>query len=357
MDAANKVLVDEPLSSPCADGFAMPARFDRHARTLLTWPPIEEEVGTDVKGFRDELEAAVRAIARFEPVTLIVDPKDEAEARHRLGGEAELLVVPVDACWLRDNGPIFVRDGSGELAGVHFGFNGWGGRFACDKTRQMPRLVVEHLGLRCYRTPFICEGGGLSVDGEGTLITTEQVMLNDNRYAGMSRDDVERALHDYLGVDKVIWLGLGLIEDTETDGHVDNVVEFIAPGRVLAQAVSDRSNPNFALLQENLRRLGSARDARGRALDVVEMPVLPYRQQGSEHYAIPYTNAYVCNGGIIAPQVDPRLDDIGWKVLEDAFPGRQVVPVPSIWQAVGGGGLGCITQQVPMAARTAPAAA
>ena len=335
------------LSMPFADGFTMPARFGLHARTLLTWPPVEEQAGTDVEGFRSELEATVRAVSRFEPVTLIVDPEDETEARDRLGGEVELLVIPVDTCWLRDNGPIFVRKNSGEVAGIHFAFNGWGGRFTCEKTRKMPRLVVEHLGFRCYQTPFICEGGGISVDGEGTLITTEQVMLNNNRYGSMSKDDIEKMLYDYLGIEKVIWLGLGLVEDTETDGHVDNIVEFVGPGKVIAQVVSDRSNPNHELLQENLRRLKSATDAKGRRLEIVEMPILPYQKHGHEFYAIPYTNSYVCNGGIIAPKVDPRLDDIGWKVLEDAFPGRQVVPVPSIWQAVGGGGIGCITQQVP----------
>ncbi len=334
-------------TTPFEDGYSVPGRFERHARTLLTWPPIEEEVGTDVEGFRDELEATARAISRFEPVTLVVDPRDEDDARSRLGGEVELLVVPVDNCWLRDNGPIFVRNGSGDVAGVHFGFNGWGGRYPCGKTQEMPRLVVEHLGFHCYRTPFICEGGGISVDGEGTLITTEQVMRNDNRYHGMSRDHIEAMLRDHLGITRVVWLGLGLVEDIETDGHVDNVVEFIEPGRVLVQVVSERSNPNHALLQENLRRLTQATDAQGRSLEIVEMPVLPYQQHASEHYVIPYTNAYVCNGAIIAPQVDPRLDDLGWFILEGAFPGREIVPVPSLWQAIGGGGIGCITQQVP----------
>jgi len=334
-------------ATPFKDGYAMPGRFERHARTLLTWPPVEEKVGTDVDGFRDELEATARAISLHEPVTLVVDPRDEEDARSRLGGEVELLVVPVDCCWLRDNGPIFVRNKAGDVAGVHFGFNGWGGRFPCGKTQEMPSRVVEHLGFRCYRTPFICEGGGVSVDGEGTLITTEQVMLNDNRYRGMSRDHIEAMLHDYLGITQVIWLGLGLIEDTETDGHVDNVVEFIEPGRVLVQVVSGHSNPNHGLLQENLRRLANATDAKGRPLDIVEMPVLPYQQQGSGRYVIPYTNAYVCNGAIIAPEVDPRLDEEGWAILESAFPGREIVPVRSLWQAVGGGGIGCITQQVP----------
>ena len=215
LDQAN----ESAVRTPAADGFAMPARFDEHARTLVTWPPEEERVGTDVEGFRKEIEQLVHAISRFEPVTLIVDPKDEPDARDRCGEAAELLSVPVDACWLRDNGPILVRDSNGDVAGVHFGFNGWGGRTAYARTREMPRHAIDHLGMRCYETPFICEGGGISVDGSGTLITNEQVMRNPNRYAGLSREEVEQRLHDYLGIEHVIWLALGLVEDTETDGH------------------------------------------------------------------------------------------------------------------------------------------
>lgn len=351
MNVVTKPIESAVAPTPQADGFTMPARFENHARTLVTWPPVEEAVGTDVPGFRDEIEALVHAIARFEPVTLLADPKDEGDARQRCGDVAEILAVPVDNCWLRDNGPIFVRDRDGQVAGVHFGFNGWGGRYGCEATRAMPSVIVGHLGLRCYKTPFICEGGGISVDGEGTLITTEQVMMNTNRYSGMTRDDIEQNLHDYLGIDQVIWLELGLVEDVETDGHVDNVVEFVAPGVVLAQTVRDPSNPNYDLLQENLRRLTKARDAKGRQLDIVEMDVLPYQTANDGRpLVIPYTNAYVLNGAIIAPQVDPKLDDNGYKILEQAFPGRTIVPVSSHWQAVGGGGIGCVTQQVPAGA-------
>jgi agmatine deiminase len=209
--------------------------------------------------------------------------------------------------------------------------------------------------MRCYHAPFICEGGGISVDGEGTLITTEQVMRNANRYAGKSREDIERGLHDYLGIEKVIWLGLGLVEDTETDGHVDNIVEYVAPGVVLAQTVRDRSNPNYESLQENLRRLKSARDAKGRQLDVIEMDVLPYLLPMNDKCLVaPYTNAYVVNGGIVAPCVDPRLDDLGYRILEQAFPGRRIVPAPGLFQADGGGGIACLTQQVPKGVAAAP---
>jgi agmatine deiminase len=337
----------DATDTPFAQGYRMPARFDKHARTLVTWPPVEEGVGTDVPGFRNEIETLVRSISRFEPVTLIADPADAEEARARCGDVAEIFEAPVDACWIRDNGPIFVRNDAGDVAGVHFGFNGWGGRMVCEKTTSMPTKIVDHLGMTCFKTDFIGEGGGMSVDGEGTLITTEQNMRNVNRYAGMSRKTVEGHLHDNLGIEKVIWLPLGLYEDSETDGHVDNVVEFVAPGKVLVQ-LADKSNPNYDLLQENLEILKMERDAKGRQLDIIEMDVLPYSTEVSGHrLAIPYTNAYVINGAVIAPEVDPKLDDRGFAILQQAYPGREIVTCRSEWQAVGGGGIGCVTQQVP----------
>ena len=333
---------------PLADGFSMPARFDQHAQTLVTWPPQEEAMNTDLEGFRAEVETLVKSISEFEPVTLLVDPKDEADARIRCGNHADIMALPVDGCWLRDNGPIFVRDADRQVAAVAFDFNGWGKRSPFEKILKMPSTVAANLAMRCYHAPFICEGGGISVDGEGTLITTEQVMRNANRYAGVSREELEQGLHEYLGIEKVIWLGLGLAEDTATDGHVDNIVEYVAPGVVLAQTVSDRSNPNYELLQENLRRLKSARDAKGRQLDVIEMDVLPYLpSMNGKSLVAPYTNAYIVNGGIIAPRVDPKLDDHGYRILEQAFPGRRIIPAPGQYQADGGGGIGCLTQQVP----------
>ncbi|MBW2287049.1 MAG: agmatine deiminase family protein [Deltaproteobacteria bacterium] len=336
----------DTASTPVADGFSMPARFSTHASTLVTWPPEGERV---LEEFRDEVEAVVRAIARFEPVILVVDPADASSARVRLDDVAEIVTIPVDCAWIRDNGPIFVTDAERRVAGVHFDFTGWGGKYPADSVRQMPARVIEHLGMPCYSAgAFICEGGGISVDGEGTLITTEEVMLNPNRYSASSREDVERSLRDWLGIEKVIWLAKGLVEDTGTDGHVDNIVEYLAPGVVLAQTVRDESNPNFGLLADNLQRLRSATDARGRRLEIIEMDVLPYQEAADgKRYVVPYANAYVVNGAVIAPAVDAADDERGFRILEQAFPGREIVPVPSIAQAVGGGGLGCITQQVP----------
>lgn len=343
---------NETIATPQALGYAMPARFDRHACTLMSYPPVEEAVGTDVDGFREEVVAVAKSIAPYEPVKLVTDPRDIESATVLVGDSKniEIVEIPIDCCWMRDNGPIFVRNQSGHVAGIHFEFNGWGERVGCASTREMPAKIIKHLDVDCFQSDFICEGGGVSFDGQGTVITTEQVMLNQNRYRGYSREDVEKNLFDCLGIEKVIWLELGLVEDTETDGHVDNEVEFIAPGVVLVQTVKDRSNPNYDLLSDNLKRLSQTRDARGRQLDIIEMDILPYTKgPGGKPLAIPYTNAYVINGAVIAPQVDPKLDEIGYRILEQAMPGRTIVPAPSYWQAVGGGGIGCITQQVPVA--------
>jgi agmatine deiminase len=209
--------------------------------------------------------------------------------------------------------------------------------------------LADHYGIRLYNAPFICEGGGISVDGEGTLITTEQVMRNPNRYNGLSRNAVENLLHDYLGVERVIWLGLGLVEDAGTDGHADNVVEFIAPGVVLAQTIQDRNNPNYDLCQDNLQRLKKARDARGRKLEIIEMDLLPYTDAvNGDAMPVPYVNYYVTNGALIVPMLGGPEDEKALPTLKNLYPHRKIVAVESTAIALDGGGIGCITQQQPL---------
>ncbi|MBW2716440.1 MAG: agmatine deiminase family protein, partial [Deltaproteobacteria bacterium] len=239
---------------------------------------------------------------------------------------------------------------------VNFEFNGWGGRYEYDNCNASPIRIAEWLDMRRFDAPFILEGGGFSVDGEGTLITTEQFLLNPNRNATMSRDEIESGLHDYLGVDKVIWLKGGLVEDKGTDGHSDNVVQFVAPGVALLQTTPDRNNPNFELCKENLRRLREARDAKGRKLEIIEMPTLPYTKEITNpnighdrptRYPVPYVNFYPVNGALIVPMLGGPEDEAALPILEKAHPERVIVPVPSTAMAADGGGVGCVTQQQP----------
>jgi agmatine deiminase len=208
--------------------------------------------------------------------------------------------------------------------------------------------------MRIYDAPLVAEGGGLAFDGEGTLITTESVLLNSNRNPGLSREQVEELLRAYLGIEKVIWLRAGLVEDRDTDGHSDNVVQFVRPGVVLAQMAPDRSNPNWDVLRDNHARLANETDAAGRPLEVVEMPVLPYVEVDGERFVVPYTNYYPVSGGIVAPRVDSPEDDIGFELLRELFGEREVVGAPSRLLAYGGGGIGCITQQLPAGMALAP---
>jgi agmatine deiminase len=235
---------------------------------------------------------------------------------------------------------------------THFGFNAWGGKApSWDNDAAVGERLSERLRMRRYAAPIIAEGGGITSDGEGTVITTESVLLNPNRNPGLGKSGVEAVLSDYLGAEKVIWLPYGLAEDSGdagTDGHSDNVIQFIRPGLALFQAAPNRSNPNWELAAANRAALAGQTDARGRPIEIVEIELLSYtRELEGERRPAPYTNFYPVNGGIIAPRLDVPEDDLAYRLLADLFPGREVVSVPTDFQAYGGGGIGCITQQLP----------
>ena len=343
------------MPSPRDDALFVPSRTVEHARTFISWPCREELWGGLLAEAEAEYAAVVEAVARFEPVTVIAAPGTRPQLPSGTTHPVDVREIPIDDSWVRDNGPIFVVDGQGGVAAVQFAFNAWGGKFApFDEDAQLPERLAEALAMRVYASPLVAEGGGLTFDGEGTVITTETVLLNPNRNPGMSRERAEELLGEYLGIERVIWLGGGLVEDRDTDGHSDNVVQFVKPGVVLTQMAPDRSNPNWDVLNDNRARLAAATDARGRKLEIVEMPVLPYAEVAGEKFVVPYTNYYPVNGGIIAPLLGQPDDEPGFALLRELFPEREVVGVPSNLLAYGGGGIGCITQQLPAGMAIAP---
>lgn len=329
----------------------MPIRSGEHARTLIAWPVRDDLFDGRAEAARSEWATVARTIARFEPVTIIVTPEAASVAREHCGDFAELLELPIDDGWIRDSGPISVVDDSGGVAMTQFGFNGWGSKYSFDDDAQIAERVARSLGYRHYRAPLIAEGGGIACDGEGTIITTESVVMNPNRNPGVSKEEVDVIFHDYLGAEKVIWLPHGLAEDMGelgTDGHSDNIVQFIRPGVVLLQGVPDRANPNWELMRRNREILEGMTDAAGRTIELIEMPYLPYTEPiGGQRLAAPYTNFYPVNGGIIAPIVDQATDADAYAFLSELYPDRELAPVPTLLQAYGGGGIGCITQQIP----------
>jgi agmatine deiminase len=323
--------------------FAMPAEFAPHERTLMAWPARPSLWERRYEQAKADYAEIANAIAAFEPVLMIADPAEAAEARDACGAGVEVAEIPIDDSWIRDSGPVFVLDGAGRRAGVDFAFNAWGEKFdPYDDDAEMAARVLAHLGEeRIDASDLVLEGGSIAVDGGGTLITTEQCLLHPTRNPGLSPDQIARRLQEALGVEKVVWLGQGLIEDLDTDGHVDNLCAPIAPGRVLLQTVADESNPNWASARENAARLQAA------GLEVVELPLLPYVDHDGPPTVVPYTNFYLCNGALIVPVTGQESDEEALALLGGLYPGREVVPVPGVTLALGGGGVHCITQQVP----------
>jgi agmatine deiminase len=330
--------------TPAADGFAMPAEWAPHEATLIAWPTRSR---ADLWGelFEDaqrEYAGVANAIAAFEPVVMIVDPTQASEARPFLDPGVELLPIPIDDSWVRDSGPVFVTDGLGRRALVDFRFNGWGGRYQpYDRDDALPAALAAHLGLPRYQAPLVLEGGAITVDGEGTLLTTASCLLNDNRNPGSSRDDVEGVLREYLGVEKVIWFQNGWSQTRDTDGHVDGIAMFVRPGELLLLDPADPTDPDAVLAAGNRKVLATEVDARARAIDIVSL-------DPGEVVDIPYANIYLANGVAIVPGGTPA-DGIVRDQVAEALPDREIVQAPARTLHVGGGGPHCITQQVPAA--------
>jgi len=331
------------MTTPREDGFAMPAEWAPHQACLMQWPTVARQYiwAGMFDDARREYAAVARAIAAFEPVIMVADPGQASEARDHCGTAVEILPVPIDDSWIRDNGPVFVRGPHGQLALVHFRFNAWGGRYPpWDRDAAVPAAVAAHLGMRRYPAPFVLEGGSFFVDGEGTLITTEQCLLNPNRNPGLSRGDIERGLADFLGAEVVVWLGLGHSCDRDTDGHVDGIAQYLRPGTVMIHAPGGPADPDHDRGRENVRRAAQATDAAGRRLEVIELDC------GSPG-GISYMNFYLPNGAAVVPLAGAPEDEAALAQIAAAFPDRQIVPVPGATLNQGGGGPHCITQQVP----------
>ena len=330
----------------------MPAEWERHERCLMAWPARAELWGGLLEQAKDDYATIAATIARYEPVLMLARPGDAGEARQRCAGSRiEVVAFELDDSWTRDSGPLVVWE-DGALIGVDFGFNGWGGKYVpFDRDATLARRVLELLEIpRDDATELVLEGGAITVDGEGTLIATETAVLNDNRNAGRDGAGVEALLRTHLGIEKVIWLSAGLTEDRDTDGHVDNVCHFVAPATVLVQTDPDPAGPNHATLAANARRLRDSTDARGRPLEVTELPILPYLED-ERPTVVPYLNLYLANDAAIVPTTgaDAAADARALELIADALPGRDGVPGPGATLARGGGGVHCITQQVPAA--------
>jgi agmatine deiminase len=366
--------VSEPLNStPAADGFRMPGAFEPHSGCWMIWPERTDNWRWGAKPAQAAFAAVAEAIAVSDPVTMISSDAQFEHCRSALSDAVRVVEVSTDDAWARDTGPVFVVDDEGNRRGVDWIFNAWGGfdgglYFPWDRDDRVAAKILEIEGAARYRAPFVLEGGAIHVDGEGTLLSTEECLLNPNRNPGLSREQIEAGLGDYLGIEKVIWLGQGTIND-ETDGHVDNVACFVRPGVVALNWCDDDSDPQAAVSRDALSRLEAATDARGRSLEIHKLPspgpltISAEEAEGvdavagtqprraGDRLAATYTNFYLGQSRIVFPLLDERHDEEAAAVLRACFPEREVVGVPAREVLLGGGNIHCITQQVPAALR------
>ena len=356
-------------STPRADGFRMPGEFEPHAQTWMLWPQRPDNWRLGAKPAQRAWVEVASAISRFEPVTVGVDHDQYENARAMLPPQVRVVEISSNDAWMRDCGPTFVVDDEGGVRLVHWEFNAWGGfydglYFPWDKDQMVPLKVAELERVDRYKAPLVMEGGSIHVDGEGTVVTTEECLLSPGRNPHLSREQIEEHLRDYLDVQKVIWLANGIDPD-ETNGHVDDVACFVRPGVVLAGVTEDRDDWRYELLQDDLRRLQEATDARGRRLEVHTVPMPAIMEitadeawgvdsaEGSlprkpgDKTAASYLNFLICNGGIVMPSFDDPTDGVAKAKLEELFPEREVVAVPGREIVLGGGNVHCITQQQP----------
>jgi agmatine deiminase len=333
-----------PGRPPAADGFRMPAEHAPHERTLMAWPCRAELWGAEIERARAEYAAVANAVAAFEPVTMVCgSAQDAAAARAALTAAAEVVELPIDDSWLRDSGPIFVLGQGGARAAVHFGFNAWGEKFhPYDRDAAIGGVLGARAGDEVYRAPFVLEGGSVTTDGLGTLVTTEQCLLHPNRNPEMTREQLEEGLQDFLGTDRVVWLGRGLVEDRDTDGHVDLIAAFAADGRLLLQS-RPPGDPDHEAMADNHERAAAA------GLDVIAFEPLARGAVAGQDVVHSYLNLYLANGAVVVPTAGDEQDAGALEAIGSAYPEREVVGVPGLTIAFGGGGPHCITQQVPLA--------
>src|ERR1700710_84076 len=263
-------------STPAADGFRMPAEREPHAGCWMAWPERPDNWRSDAEPAQRAYAAVAEAINASEPVTVAVSDAQLEACRAVLSPDIPALELSSDDAWMRDIGPTFVVDPAGRVRGVDWRFNAWGGREGglyaeWDRDERVAQKVLEVERIERYRAPIVLEGGSIHVDGEGTVLTTEECLLNPHRNPGLSKGQIERALLDYLGAEKVVWLGQGVFDD-ETDGHVDNLASFARPGVVLLTWAADESDPQHAISADARRRLEAASDARGRSFEVLLLP-------------------------------------------------------------------------------------
>ena len=356
-------------STPKQDGFRMPGEFEQQQQVFMVWPERPDNWRDGAKPAQEAYRNVAIAISEFEPVTVIASPAQFTNCRARLPEHIRVVEMVNDDAWARDSGPTFVINDKGDIRGVDWTFNAWGGLvdglyFPWANDDKIAQKICELERVDSYRTEgFVLEGGAIHVDGEGTLITTEMCLLSEGRNPHMTKEEIENTLKEYLNLEKVIWIKDGIDPD-ETNGHVDDVACYVRPGEVACIWTEDKEHPFYEAALAAYKTLSEATDAKGRKLKVHKVCVTKKpcllsgahtidRVEGTipredgELCIASYINFLIVNGGVIVPQYDDENDALALEQIQAIFPERKVVGVRTKEVVFGGGNIHCITQHMP----------
>lgn len=339
--------------TPAQLGYRWPAEWETHAATWVAWPHNLDTWPGHLDSVRAQMALLVCLLADHEPVHVLAGGEQVmSDARRMLSDHRSVTLhdVLTDDAWCRDHGPTFLQAPPGAPAGlVDWDYNAWGGKYPpFDRDDAVPARLAEMLGYRCFAPGIVLEGGSIEGNGNGLLLTTERCLLNPNRNPGLSRDQIEQCLRDYLAVDKILWLSGGELAGDDTDGHVDQVARFVDASTIVAAVEEDPQDENYGPLQQNYVLLQQMSDPQGRPLQIVPLPMPRAKYIDDIRLPASYCNFYLANGVCLVPQFGDPADDDAIRILASLLLDHQVVGLPALELALGFGSFHCLTQQQPL---------
>jgi len=342
------------MSNIQSQKYTMPAEWAKHSATWLAWPYDEETFPNRVGKAQVAVAQMIKALQDGEKIELLVlneEMKNHASGILNSAGadpsDTSFHITEYADIWLRDSGPIFVKNSSGEIAASKWKFNAWGNKFPeLLIDGEIPEKISNWKNIPLVIADLVLEGGAIDVNGEGVCLTTEQCVLNNNRNPGMTKEEIERYLHDYLGITKTIWLKEGLTND-HTDGHIDELARFVSENKIICAYEENPQDENYEILETNYKRLLDLSDSNGNAFEIIKLPMPHMYYEDGKKAPVSYTNFYVGNKVVLAPAYNDRNDSEALKILEECFPGRKITAIDCSNLIYGGGAIHCITQQQP----------
>jgi len=335
-------------------GFSMPAEWEKHDAIWLSWPYDPTTFPDRVERVESTYVQIVKEIHESEDVNLFVTDEKTKQKVINLFKQASIDLSKVHFyifnyadVWFRDYGPIFVKNHRHQLAMIHWNFNSWGEKYqTLLKDKEIPDVINQKMALRCFKPGIVLEGGSIDVNGKGTLLTTEQCLLNTNRNPHLDKSRIERFLSDYLGVKHFIWLKRGILGD-DTDGHIDDLARFVNPTTIVCAYHEDPNDQDYDALKENYEILSKSVDQDGNKLTIVKLPMPKVLSDFDEPLPASYTNFYIGNTKVLFPIFDHKNDAKALSILQGLFPTRKVVGIRCNDLVYGFGTLHCISQQQP----------